>query len=42
MICFAENRIGRTLKELIDEFDLSRIERHSALLDLKKLPEFNR
>ncbi|XP_070617015.1 nondiscriminating glutamyl-tRNA synthetase EARS2, mitochondrial isoform X2 [Erythrolamprus reginae] len=39
---FAENRIGRTLKELIEEFDLSRVERHSALLDLKKLPEFNR
>ncbi|XP_039205597.1 probable glutamate--tRNA ligase, mitochondrial [Crotalus tigris] len=39
---FAENRMGRTLKELIDEFDPSRIERHSALLDLKKLPEFNR
>ncbi|XP_025026077.1 probable glutamate--tRNA ligase, mitochondrial, partial [Python bivittatus] len=39
---FAENRVGRTLKELVDEFDLSRIERHSALLDLQKLPEFNR
>uniref|UniRef100_A0A8C7E280 Nondiscriminating glutamyl-tRNA synthetase EARS2, mitochondrial n=1 Tax=Naja naja TaxID=35670 RepID=A0A8C7E280_NAJNA len=42
LTCFAENRLGRTLKELIDEFDLSRVERHPALLDLKKLPEFNR
>ncbi|XP_063171168.1 nondiscriminating glutamyl-tRNA synthetase EARS2, mitochondrial [Candoia aspera] len=39
---FAENRVGRTLKELIDEFDLSRVEKYSALLDLQKLPEFNR
>ncbi|XP_061456193.1 probable glutamate--tRNA ligase, mitochondrial isoform X2 [Rhineura floridana] len=39
---FADNRMGRTLKELIKEFDVSRIERHSALLDLEKFSEFNR
>ncbi|XP_062820599.1 nondiscriminating glutamyl-tRNA synthetase EARS2, mitochondrial [Anolis carolinensis] len=39
---FVGNRVGRTLPELIEEFDLGRIERHSALLDLEKLPEFNR
>lgn len=39
---FAEKRIGRTLQELTTEFDVGRIERHSALLDLEKLAEFNR
>ncbi|XP_062955526.1 nondiscriminating glutamyl-tRNA synthetase EARS2, mitochondrial [Cynocephalus volans] len=39
---FAENQMGRTLPELITQFDLSRITCHSALLDLDKLPEFNR
>ncbi|XP_028562385.2 nondiscriminating glutamyl-tRNA synthetase EARS2, mitochondrial [Podarcis muralis] len=39
---FADNRMGRTLKELTEEFNVSRIERHSALLDLEKLSEFNR
>ncbi|XP_069860431.1 nondiscriminating glutamyl-tRNA synthetase EARS2, mitochondrial isoform X2 [Dipodomys merriami] len=39
---FAENQMGRTLPELITQFDLSRITCHSALLDLEKLPEFNR
>lgn len=39
---FAENQMGRTLDELIAQFDLSRITCHSALLDLEKLPEFNR
>ncbi|XP_062999486.1 nondiscriminating glutamyl-tRNA synthetase EARS2, mitochondrial [Elgaria multicarinata webbii] len=39
---FAENRMGRTLKELVEEFDVGGIERHSALLDLEKLAEFNR
>ncbi|XP_019505418.1 PREDICTED: probable glutamate--tRNA ligase, mitochondrial isoform X2 [Hipposideros armiger] len=34
--------MGRTLDELIAQFDLSRITCHSALLDLEKLPEFNR
>lgn len=37
-----ENRIGRTLDELIAEFDMTKITTHSALLDLEKLPEFNR
>ncbi|XP_067390382.1 nondiscriminating glutamyl-tRNA synthetase EARS2, mitochondrial isoform X2 [Emydura macquarii macquarii] len=39
---FAGNQTGRTLEELILEFDLDRITTHSALLDLDKLPEFNR
>ncbi|XP_016078167.1 PREDICTED: probable glutamate--tRNA ligase, mitochondrial isoform X1 [Miniopterus natalensis] len=39
---FAENQMGRTLPELIAQFDLTRISCHSALLDLEKLPEFNR
>ncbi|XP_002926604.1 probable glutamate--tRNA ligase, mitochondrial isoform X1 [Ailuropoda melanoleuca] len=39
---FAENQMGRTLPELITQFDLTRITCHSALLDLEKLPEFNR
>lgn len=34
--------MGRTLPELIAQFDLTRISSHSALLDLEKLPEFNR
>lgn len=37
-----ENQIGRTLPELITQFDLTRVTCHSALLDLDKLPEFNR
>ncbi|XP_006867261.1 PREDICTED: probable glutamate--tRNA ligase, mitochondrial [Chrysochloris asiatica] len=39
---FAENQMGRTLPEMITQFDLTRITCHSALLDLEKLPEFNR
>ncbi|XP_030727349.1 nondiscriminating glutamyl-tRNA synthetase EARS2, mitochondrial isoform X1 [Globicephala melas] len=39
---FAENQMGRTLPELISQFDLTRVTCHSALLDLEKLPEFNR
>ncbi|XP_066239519.1 nondiscriminating glutamyl-tRNA synthetase EARS2, mitochondrial isoform X2 [Saccopteryx leptura] len=39
---FAENQMGRTLPELIAQFDLARVTSHSALLDLEKLPEFNR
>ncbi|XP_029077719.1 probable glutamate--tRNA ligase, mitochondrial isoform X2 [Monodon monoceros] len=39
---FAENQMGRTLPELITQFDLTRVTCHSALLDLEKLPEFNR
>nr|XP_019777414.1 probable glutamate--tRNA ligase, mitochondrial isoform X4 [Tursiops truncatus] len=38
---FAENQMGRTLPELISQFDLTRVTCHSALLDLEKLPEFN-
>uniref|UniRef100_A0A3B4WYF7 Nondiscriminating glutamyl-tRNA synthetase EARS2, mitochondrial n=1 Tax=Seriola lalandi dorsalis TaxID=1841481 RepID=A0A3B4WYF7_SERLL len=36
------NRIGRRIDELISEFNPSKITTHSALLDLEKLPEFNR
>ncbi|XP_036392812.1 probable glutamate--tRNA ligase, mitochondrial isoform X2 [Megalops cyprinoides] len=39
---FTNNRAGRNLDELISEFEASRITTHSALLDLEKLPEFNR
>ncbi|XP_038274273.1 probable glutamate--tRNA ligase, mitochondrial isoform X7 [Dermochelys coriacea] len=39
---FAGNQMGRTLEELILEFDVGRITTHSALLDLDKLLEFNR
>ncbi|XP_029360995.1 nondiscriminating glutamyl-tRNA synthetase EARS2, mitochondrial [Echeneis naucrates] len=39
---FTTNRIGRTIDELISEFNPSKITTHSALLELEKLPEFNR
>ncbi|KAK9540708.1 hypothetical protein VZT92_003145 [Zoarces viviparus] len=39
---FKTNRIGRRIDELIAEFNPSKITTHSALLDLEKLPEFNR
>ncbi|KAA0721634.1 putative glutamate--tRNA ligase, mitochondrial [Triplophysa tibetana] len=39
---FSSNRIGRQLDELISEFNISKITTHSALLDLDKLPDFNR
>ncbi|XP_032419693.1 nondiscriminating glutamyl-tRNA synthetase EARS2, mitochondrial [Xiphophorus hellerii] len=39
---FTSNRMGRRLEELISEFNPSKITTHSALLDLEKLPEFNR
>ncbi|XP_078131843.1 nondiscriminating glutamyl-tRNA synthetase EARS2, mitochondrial isoform X2 [Sander vitreus] len=39
---FNTNRIGRRIDELISEFNPSKITTHSALLDLDKLPEFNR
>ncbi|XP_043567621.1 probable glutamate--tRNA ligase, mitochondrial [Chiloscyllium plagiosum] len=39
---FSGNRLGRMLEELISEFDVTKITTHSALLDLDKLPEFNR
>ncbi|KAK2817327.1 hypothetical protein Q5P01_025518 [Channa striata] len=39
---FNTNRIGRRIDELITEFNPSKITTHSALLDLEKLPEFNR
>lgn len=34
--------MGRTLEELISQFDVGRITTHSALLDLESLLEFNR
>lgn len=39
---FAGKQMGRTLEELISQFEIGRITTHSALLDLEKLPEFNR
>ncbi|XP_023154083.2 probable glutamate--tRNA ligase, mitochondrial [Amphiprion ocellaris] len=39
---FNTHRIGRRIDELISEFNPSKITTHSALLDLEKLPEFNR
>ncbi|XP_075869494.1 nondiscriminating glutamyl-tRNA synthetase EARS2, mitochondrial isoform X1 [Nelusetta ayraudi] len=39
---FSTNRMGRRIDELISEFSPSKITTHSALLDLEKLPEFNR
>lgn len=42
LCCFSANRIGRRMDELISEFSPSKITTHSALLDLEKLPEFNR
>lgn len=39
---FNTNRMGRRMDELILEFNPSKITTHSALLDLEKLPEFNR
>ncbi|XP_069726001.1 nondiscriminating glutamyl-tRNA synthetase EARS2, mitochondrial isoform X1 [Phaenicophaeus curvirostris] len=39
---FAEKQMGRTLEELTSQFEIGRITTHSALLDLEKLPEFNR
>lgn len=41
-VSFTANRIGRRLDELISEFNPSNITTHSALIDLEKLPEFNR
>lgn len=40
--CVAEKQMGRTLEELISQFEVDRITTHSALLDLEALPEFNR
>lgn len=39
---FNTNKMGRRIDELISEFNPSKITTHSALLDLEKLPEFNR
>uniref|UniRef100_A0A1A8MWY8 Nondiscriminating glutamyl-tRNA synthetase EARS2, mitochondrial n=1 Tax=Nothobranchius pienaari TaxID=704102 RepID=A0A1A8MWY8_9TELE len=39
---FNTNRMGRRIDELVSEFNPSKITTHSALLDLEKLPEFNR
>ncbi|KAG8433133.1 hypothetical protein GDO86_017429 [Hymenochirus boettgeri] len=38
----AENQMGRTMETLIQQYDLGKTSTHSALLDLDKLPEFNR
>lgn len=42
LICFPANRMGRKIEELISEFSPAKITTHSALLDLEKLPEFNK
>lgn len=39
---FNTSRMGRTLDELISDFNPAKITTHSALLDLEKLPEFNK
>ncbi|XP_075686543.1 nondiscriminating glutamyl-tRNA synthetase EARS2, mitochondrial [Rhinoderma darwinii] len=39
---FAGNQIGRTLPELIQQYNLQSTSTHSALMDLDKLPEFSR
>lgn len=39
---FAGNQMGRTLPELIQQYNLQSTSTHSALLDLEKLPEFSR
>ncbi|XP_073502052.1 nondiscriminating glutamyl-tRNA synthetase EARS2, mitochondrial [Phyllobates terribilis] len=39
---FAGNQVGRTLPELIRQYNLQSTSTHSALLDLEKLPEFSR
>ncbi|NWU94443.1 SYEM protein, partial [Upupa epops] len=39
---FAEKQMGRTLEELVSQFEIGRVTTHSALLDLEALPEFNR
>ncbi|XP_056390582.1 probable glutamate--tRNA ligase, mitochondrial isoform X2 [Hyla sarda] len=39
---FTGNQIGRTLPELIEQYNLQSVSTHSALLDLDKLPEFSR
>ncbi|KAM8842313.1 nondiscriminating glutamyl-tRNA synthetase EARS2, mitochondrial [Synchiropus picturatus] len=39
---FNSNQMGRRMEELISEFTPSKITTHSALIDLEKLPEFNK
>ncbi|XP_018407846.1 PREDICTED: probable glutamate--tRNA ligase, mitochondrial isoform X1 [Nanorana parkeri] len=39
---FLGNQMGRTLPELIEQYDLERVGTHSALIDLNYLPEYNR
>ncbi|RVE75888.1 hypothetical protein OJAV_G00003560 [Oryzias javanicus] len=39
---FTTNRMGRRIEELISEFNPAKITTHSALIDLEKLPVFNR
>ncbi|NXX96052.1 SYEM protein, partial [Centropus bengalensis] len=39
---FTEKQVGRTVEDLVSQFDVGKITTHSALLDLEKLPEFNR
>ncbi|KAM3916932.1 nondiscriminating glutamyl-tRNA synthetase EARS2, mitochondrial-like [Leptodactylus fuscus] len=39
---FAGNQIGRTIPELIQQYNLQSTSTHSALLDMDRRPEFNR
>ncbi|XP_072273766.1 nondiscriminating glutamyl-tRNA synthetase EARS2, mitochondrial [Pyxicephalus adspersus] len=39
---FLGNQIGRTLPELIEQYDLEKVVNHSALIDLNNLPEYNK
>ncbi|CAI9560414.1 unnamed protein product [Staurois parvus] len=39
---FLGNQMGRTLPELIEQFELERVSSHSAFIDLSNLPEYNR
>ncbi|XP_063790770.1 nondiscriminating glutamyl-tRNA synthetase EARS2, mitochondrial [Pseudophryne corroboree] len=39
---FSGNQMGRTLPQLVQQYNLGSTSTHSALLDLDKLPEFNR
>ncbi|KAM5152325.1 nondiscriminating glutamyl-tRNA synthetase EARS2, mitochondrial [Mantella aurantiaca] len=39
---FLGNQIGRTLPELIEQYDLERVVTHSAFIDLNNLPDYNR
>ncbi|PIO30998.1 hypothetical protein AB205_0165400, partial [Aquarana catesbeiana] len=39
---FLGNQMGRTLPELLEQFELERVSSHSAFIDLSSLPEYNR